>query len=264
MNTENRNICCLSIAGFDPSGGAGIHADLKVFHTFGVYGAAATTLIAVQNSRGVSRVEVLTPDLVREQIEAVVSDFPIHGIKLGALGNQACLIAALECIRHQNAPVIYDPVVLSSSGAQLLSNDALIAVREIVIPRCYLITPNLDEAHLLTGSPVNSVVQMKKAAEMISEMGAENVLITGGHLSGEGCDLLLSEGVFTEYVHKQINTPHTHGTGCALSAAITACVAKGIPISEAVEIAKVFVNAAIETAPQLGSAAGPINLLQKI
>jgi hydroxymethylpyrimidine/phosphomethylpyrimidine kinase len=264
MTIESNQLTCLSIAGFDPSGGAGIHADLKVFHSFGVYGAAATSLIAVQNSRGVSRVEQLPRDLIGDQIRAVVEDFQIHAVKLGALGTAGCILEVLDCLEGMSAPVICDPVISSSSGACLLETDAIKVLQESLIPRCYMLCPNLDEAAIISGIEVTSVSQMKEAAKIIADMGSQHVLITGGHMRQSSMDLLYSNASFTEFPHKPIETPHTHGTGCALSAAITACTAKGLPPMEAVETSKVFVQEAIKSAPKLGSEHGPINLLHRI
>ena len=245
-----RTPVALSIAGSDPSGGAGIQADLKTFHRFGVYGEAVVTLITVQNTRGVHRVEVLDAQLVREQIHAVLEDIPPHAVKTGALGSRAIteVIAAADF----PCPLIVDPVLASTSGAPL--GDAL----EILLPRAFLVTPNLGEAALLSGLPVTDLDSMRRAAEKIASKGARNVLIKGGHLEGEAVDLFF-DGSFHKFTAPRIDTPHTHGTGCAYSAAITAELAKGSTLMEAICRAKEFLTAALRSSPGLGTGAGPLN-----
>src|SRR5579862_115490 len=167
----------MAIAGSDPSGGAGIQADLKTFHRFGVYGEAVVTLITVQNTKGVARFEVLDPELVREQIEAVIHDIPPNAAKTGALGNRA-VVEAVTRIEFP-CPLVVDPVMMSSSGAPL--GDGILPL----VPRAFLLTPNLEEASSLAGFPVTDVKSMCRAAEKIVSMGAKNVLVKGGHLQGD-------------------------------------------------------------------------------
>jgi len=250
----------LSIAGSDPSGGAGLQADLKTFHRLGVYGEAVVTLITVQNTQGVRRVEVLDPDLVLEQIHAVCSDIPPHAGKIGALGSRAVLQALASAARTFQFPLVIDPVMISTNGAPLLDEDARTAFTDCLIPRAFLLTPNLDEAASLAGFPVKDLASMRKAAETLASRGAKNVLIKGGHLEGDAVDLLFEpEHGFHEFTGARIVTPHTHGTGCTYSAAITAELAKGLPLRAAISKAKEFISAAIRTAPGLGSGTGPLN-----
>lgn len=241
----------LTIAGSDPSGGAGIQADLKTFHRFGVYGEAVITLITVQNTRGVERVEILDADLVAGQIRAVLADIPPHAVKIGALGNSAVANAVERALDGVQAPIVIDPVMRASAGTQLGSG---------TIMRAFLLTPNLEEASALAGFAVNGVPQMRAAAEQIAKMGAENVLVKGGHLDGAAIDILrTSDGRFHEFEAGRVATRHTHGSGCTLSAAITAELAKGATLRDAVASAKAFVTSAIGSNPGLGGGRGPLN-----
>lgn len=244
----------LSIAGSDPSGGAGIQADLKTFHQFGVYGEAVITLVTVQNTLGVSRIHPLEPDLVLEQIHAVVEDIPPGAAKTGALGIAAAEIAKVAA--NFKFPLVVDPVMFSTNWDSALPRRAL---TDQVIHHCFLITPNLMEAATLVEFPVNDPDSMRRAAEKLAQMGAANVLIKGGHLAGDAVDLLYTSKGFREYRAARIDTPHTHGTGCTYSAAITAELAKGTPLEQAVERAKAFITRAIQNNPGLGKGAGPLN-----
>jgi hydroxymethylpyrimidine/phosphomethylpyrimidine kinase len=244
----------LTIAGSDPSGGAGLQADLKTFHQFGVYGEAVVTLITVQNTRGVERVEILSPDLVRQQIRAVIEDIPPQAAKTGALGNRQMVEAVVDAAGRFNFPLVVDPVMISKNGVRLTDNV------EFLIPCAFLLTPNLEESSVLAGFPVNDVPSMRLAAEKLVALGAANVLVKGGHLRGDAIDVLyLRDGGLREFTAARIDTPHTHGTGCTYSAAITAELAKGTLLVEAVERAKAFVTEAIRTNPRLGGGSGPLN-----
>jgi hydroxymethylpyrimidine/phosphomethylpyrimidine kinase len=243
----------LTIAGSDPSGGAGIQADLKTFHQLKVYGAAAITLITVQNTTRVSRVELLDPSLVSEQIDSVLEDLPPQAAKTGALGTAAIIEAVAGC--PILCPLVVDPVMISKHGAPLMDSTARDALRNLLLPRAALVTPNLHEAAELSGMPVDDPDQMRLAAIRIGG----SVLIKGGHLKGDTMDLLYHDGGFTELHAARIDTTHTHGTGCTYSAAITAFLARGCPMVEAVTRAKQFVNEAIRTNPGIGAGAGPVN-----
>ncbi|MBI3680592.1 MAG: bifunctional hydroxymethylpyrimidine kinase/phosphomethylpyrimidine kinase [Acidobacteria bacterium] len=250
----------LTIAGSDPSGGAGIQADLKTFHQFGVYGEAVITLITVQNTQGVSAVECLSPGLVESQIGAVTSDIPPQAAKTGALGNTGIMEAVARQASSFSFPLVVDPVMISKHGAPLITEEARRAMAELLLPRAFLITPNLYEAEALAGFPVRALEDMIQAAGRLRQMGARAVLVKGGHLSGEATDLLLAEdGMLHVFPSERIQTPHTHGTGCTYSAAITASLAKGLPLQEAVLKAKQFITEALRTNPGLGHGAGPVN-----
>lgn len=241
----------LTIAGSDPSGGAGLQADLKTFHRFGVYGEAVVTLVTVQNTVSLERVETLPPDLVLAQIRAVLSDIPPRAAKTGALGSAA----VMEAVAAQDFafPLVVDPVMISKHGARLGEASSLIA-------RAYLLTPNLDEASELVGFTVDDRNSMLRAAKKLIAMGAKNVLVKGGHLKGDALDLLYLEGgEVREFSAPRIETRHTHGTGCTYSAAITAELAKGTELVEAVSRAKAFVTEAIRGNPGLGKGSGPLN-----
>lgn len=248
----------LTIAGSDPGGGAGLQADLKVFHQFGVYGTSVVTLITVQNTVRNSRVEPLDARLVGEQFDAVLEDLPPLAIKTGALGT-AAIIEAVSA-REFACPLVVDPVMTGKHGGRLLDADARTALLRRLLPRAALVTPNLDEAAALAGAEVRNAAEMREAAKRIAESGARSVLVKGGHLEGEAIDILWHDGIFTEFVSPRFETRHTHGTGCVYSAAITACLARGFGLAEAVGRAKAFVREAIRTAPGLGAGAGPLNL----
>src|SRR5882724_448961 len=218
----------LTIAGSDPSGGAGLQADLKTFHQFGVYGEAVVTLITVQNTRGVSRVEVLSADLVLEQIAAVIDDIPPRAAKTGALGTRAMVEAVAGAARRFRFPLVVDPVMISKHGTRLADEGAERALIEHLLPRASLLTPNLYEASALTGFPVEDPASMRRAAQTLVSLGAANVLVKGGHLPGKAVDILyMTGGAVREFSAERIDTPHTHGTGCTYSAAITAKLARG-------------------------------------
>jgi hydroxymethylpyrimidine/phosphomethylpyrimidine kinase len=249
----------LSIAGSDPSGGAGIQADLKTFHRFGVYGEAVITLITVQNTRGVERIECLAPDLVADQIRAVIGDIPPAAAKTGALGDRGIIEAVAGLAAGFPFPLVVDPVILSKHGAALLKSDAVDALKTRLLPYTFLLTPNLEEAALLTGTEVRDIVDMRKAAEMLAALGPRAVLVKGGHLGGDATDVLFHQGEFREFSSPRIGTGNTHGTGCTLSAAIAAGLASGCDLPEAVERAKRYVTAAIRSNPGLGAGAGPLD-----
>ncbi len=249
----------LTIAGSDPSGGAGIQADLKTFHQFGVYGEAVITLLTVQNTKTVSRVECVESELVIQQIEAVLKDIPPHAAKLGALGDRSVVEAVASVAQDFNFPLVVDPVMISKHGAPLMAEAAQKATIECIVPVSYLLTPNLHEAAALTGLTVVTLDDMKRAAERLLKLGARNVLLKGGHLEGDAVDLLVTSEDFHEFSSERIYTPHTHGTGCTYSAAITAGLAKGERLVEAVRKAKDYITRAIRTNPGLGRGAGPVN-----
>jgi hydroxymethylpyrimidine/phosphomethylpyrimidine kinase len=249
----------LTIAGSDPSGGAGIQADLKTFHQRGVYGASAITLLTVQNTQRVSAVEVLSPQLVAAQLQAILEDIPPAAAKTGALGNSDIVGLIAEMARDFRFPLVVDPVMISKHGQPLMTESACVAIAELLLPRAFLVTPNLHEAGELAQMPVFDLVTMKEAAMKIASMGAQSVLIKGGHLEEEAMDVLYWKGEFILYQSRRIHTSHTHGTGCTYSACIVAELAKGRELSDAVGIAKKFITQAIATNPGLGKGCGPVN-----
>jgi hydroxymethylpyrimidine/phosphomethylpyrimidine kinase len=248
-----------TIAGSDPSGGAGIQADLKTFHQFGVYGAAALALVTVQNTRGVSEVRVLEPALVEAQIHAVVDDLPVAAAKTGALGEPGVVEAVGRLARDFAFPLVVDPVMISKHGARLIAAEARQALIDYLLPACALVTPNLHEAAELAGMEVATIEQMKEAARRIAGRCGASVLVKGGHLAGDAVDVLLHQDHFELFGAPRTDTVHTHGTGCTYSAAITAGLALGLSLPEAVGRGKRFITAAIRTAPGLGGGCGPVN-----
>ena len=259
MGIAPRTPVALTIAGSDPSGGAGIQADLKTFHQFGVYGEAAITLLTVQNSRGVRRVECLSADLVVQQVHALLEDIPPRAVKSGALGNREIIAAVAELATSFDCPFVIDPVAISKHGARLLAADAIEAFKALLLPRASLVTPNLAEAEMLTGLEVRDVAGMYAAGEKLLAMGARAVLVKGGHLAGDAVDVLFDGSKRVEFTAPRVSTPHTHGTGCTYSAAIGALLARGEDLETAVRRAKRYITEAIRTNPGLGSGSGPVN-----
>jgi len=252
--------CALTIAGSDSGGGAGIQADLKTFHQHGVYGMSAITLLTVQNTRSVQSVQMIEPGMLLDQIDAVVEDIPMHAAKTGALGTAAMIDAVAARAATFDFPLIVDPVMISKHGDSLLDEEARDVMKSSLLPQAFLVTPNLYEAAALIGRAVDSVGAMRDAARAIADLGPHSVLIKGGSLSGDPIDVLLTDGELVELPGERIDTAHTHGTGCAYSAAITARLARGEGMLDAVRAAKTFIAEAIRTAPHLGSGRGPTNL----
>ena len=249
----------LTIAGSDPSGGAGVQADLKTFHELGVYGEAVITLITVQNTQSVARVETLPADLIGQQIEAVVNDISPGAAKTGALGNEEIVEAVAELAASFKFPLVVDPVIVSKHGARLMTAAAERVLKERLLPLSTLVTPNIPEAEALTGMKIASENDMIATARRILDFGCKAVLLKGGHRAADATDILVTADTVERLSGSRIDTRHTHGTGCIYSAAITAGLAKGDALLAAVRSAKQFIQRAIETAPGLGHGCGPIN-----
>lgn len=249
----------LTIAGSDPSGGAGLQADLKTFHQFGVYGMSVVTLLTVQNTQSLEAVEPLEADLVRRQLDAVIRDIPPAAVKTGALGNSEIIETVATWARGNPVPLVVDPVMISKHGAPLLTDDARQSLINSLLPSTFLVTPNLHEAAALSGIEVSTIEQMEEAARRIAALGPGAVLVKGGHLAGDAIDVLFSQDSFERFTAPRLDSRHTHGTGCTYSAAIAACLALGHSLSESVRQAKQFITAAIRTAPGLGRGCGPVN-----
>ncbi len=249
----------LTLAGSDPSGGAGIQADLKTFHQYRVYGMAVVTLLTVQNTRGVQAVYPVVPGQVTRQLEAVLSDIMPKAAKTGALGNERIIRAVARCAKRFRFPLVVDPVMVSKHGASLLKENAVRTFVKELLPHAALVTPNLCEAEALSGIKVLDLESMAKAARIISGLGPQAVLIKGGHLKGKATDLFYQDGRVHLLTAPRIQTRHTHGTGCTYSAAITAGLARGKSLFPAVESAKKFITRAIRTNPGLGKGMGPVN-----
>ena len=254
----------LTIAGSDSGGGAGIQADLKTFQRFGVFGTSAITAITAQNTRGVSRWEPVSVDLVRAQIDSVCEDLPPSAFKTGMLATAAITSAVAAAIEtHSLANYVLDPVMVATSGDVLVERDAIDAIRTQLLPKAFLVTPNVPEAEILIGEKITDEDGMARAAEKIaSELGAQAVLLKGAHLgSGNRVIDVLFDGDIRTFRGQRIETTSTHGTGCTLSAAITARLAKGESLHAAVRRSIQYVQNAIATAPGLGSGNGPLNHL---
>jgi hydroxymethylpyrimidine/phosphomethylpyrimidine kinase len=249
----------LTIAGSDPSGGAGIQGDLKTFHQFGVYGTTVITLLTVQNTCRVSRVKTLEASLVLEQLDAVLGDLSPQAAKTGALGSSAVIRALAERAGAFSFPLVVDPVMISKHGAALLEEEARAALKSELLPRAFLVMPNVYEAAVLSGRECRETGSLEEAARAIADLGPRAVLVKGGHLGDDATDVLFFEGGIHRYPSQRIQTKHTHGTGCTYSAAITALLARKVELREAVRQAKQFITRAIETNPGLGQGFGPVN-----
>jgi hydroxymethylpyrimidine/phosphomethylpyrimidine kinase len=248
----------VTIAGSDSGGGAGIQADLKTFAAFGVYGVSAVTALTAQNTKGVWGVHEVPPDFVGKQIDAVFSDFQIAAVKIGMLGNAAitgAVAAGLE--RHKARNIVLDPVLVASTGADLLRADAIDALKSLM-GRATVVTPNLFEAAALLDAPLaRDEVEMQSQGRALLALGADAVLIKGGHGGGpESVDFLVEAETCTRFASPRLATRNTHGTGCTLASAIAAGLAKGLSLGEAVRDAKTYIAAAIAAADRLGVGSG--------
>jgi hydroxymethylpyrimidine/phosphomethylpyrimidine kinase len=254
----------LTIAGSDPSGGAGIQADLKTFAALRVYGASVMTALTAQNTQEVAAIQIVPPEFVAAQIDAVCGDMEIRAVKIGMLGTAAVAAAVADALeRHALRHVVLDPVMVAGTGRELLNADALDIVRHRLLPLASLVTPNLPEAAaLLAEAAADDEMQMRAQAERLLRFGARAVLIKGGHADGsESVDFFADGSVELRLPAPRVETQNTHGTGCTLAAAIAAGLAKDLALAEAVAQAKAYVTAAIAAADrlQVGHGAGPLH-----
>lgn len=248
----------LTIAGSDSSGGAGIQADLKTFAALGIYGMSVITAITAQNTCGVTNIRELDGEIITDQIAAVFSDIKVDAVKIGMLANSEVIKVVSSALEHHHATnIVVDTVMVSKSGSHLLKKDAIATLIDFLIPKAYIVTPNLYEATELVGFKVTNQTEMKKAAKRIWEMGARYVVVKGGHLPGQACDVLYDGEHFTTYSNERIDTIHTHGTGCTFSSAIAAGLATGMNVHQAVEQAKKYITMAITYGFSLGKGVGP-------
>jgi hydroxymethylpyrimidine/phosphomethylpyrimidine kinase len=254
----------LTVAGVDPSGGAGVAADLKTFHAFRAYGAVVVTVLTVQNTRRVSRVEPVDARLVAEQIDAVAEDLPVAAWKTGALGRPELIEVVADRAGRLRAPLVVDPVLVSKHGHPLVTDDARAAFVSALLPRAHLVTPNLHEAAALTGRRVETLDDARAAAQALCDLGARAALVKGGHLQGDPVDVLASAAGLVELRGPRVDTPHTHGTGCTYSAAITARLAHGDPLAAACRTAKTWLTRALRSAPGIGGGIGPVDHLAPV
>jgi hydroxymethylpyrimidine/phosphomethylpyrimidine kinase len=251
----------LTIAGSDSGGGAGIQADLKTFHQFGVFGTSVVVAITAQNTRGVTGVHAVPIDLVRAQIDAVAEDLSPAAVKSGMLATAPLVEAVARAVADHRLPnYVLDPVMVATSGDRLLDHDAEQAVGDLLVPLATLVTPNLDEVRVLVGGDVRTVDEMIDAGRTLVERGAGAVLVKGGHgTEATVSDVLVTDGAVRRFEHTRLATTSTHGTGCTLSSAITAALALGYELETAVRRALDFVHRAIASAPGLGRGHGPLN-----
>jgi len=251
----------LTIAGSDSGGGAGIQADLKTFHQFGVFGTSVVCAVTAQNTQGVRAWQPLPPALVTQQIDALADDLPPQAVKSGMLGSAEVVAAVAAAIAERQLPLyVLDPVMVATSGDRLLAPEAERLLAERLMPLAELVTPNLDEAAMLVAHEVATPDAMERAGRALLARGARAALIKGGHLEGDTItDVLVTAGAVRRFTHPRIDTTSTHGTGCTLSAAVTAGLAHGRPLERAVTDALDFVQRAIAAAPGLGRGRGPLN-----
>jgi hydroxymethylpyrimidine/phosphomethylpyrimidine kinase len=254
----------LTIAGSDSSGGAGIQADLKTFSALGVYGASVITALTAQNTLGVTAIHDVPPDFIGAQIDAVYSDLNVSATKIGMLSQVSTIEAVAAGLdRHQAKDVVLDPVMVAASGARLLADDAVAALKRLLLHRAVVVTPNLPEAAaLLDGTVAKNEREMLEQAERIRALGAKAVLIKGGHADGpEAVDFFVDDNGLRRLVAARVQTLNTHGTGCTLSSAIAAFLARGLELPEAVTLAKNYIATAIAAADQLsvGHGHGPVH-----
>ena len=253
----------VTIAGSDSGGGAGIQADLKTFSALGVYGASVITALTAQNTRGVTGIHDVPPDFITAQIDAVFSDLTVNAVKIGMLSRPTAIEAVAAGLdRYGQRTVVLDPVMVAASGDRLLAPEAIDVLRRVLIPRALVITPNLPEAAALLDAPIAATeTEMREQGERLLALGAKAVLVKGGHGSGpESVDLLVEPNAVARLAAARVATNNTHGTGCTLSSAIAAGLAKGLGLADAVRAAKAYVTAAIAAADKLkiGSGHGPV------
>lgn len=264
--SDPRAAVALTIAGSDPSGGAGIQADLKTFSALGVYGASVIVALTAQNTRGVAGVHAVPPAFTTQQIDAVASDLRIGAVKTGMLGDAATVLAVVEAVRrHALSPLVVDPVMVATSGDVLLAPDAINAVRTKLIPLASVITPNLHEAaKLLETTLATNLDEMQSQGRRLLALGCAAVLMKGGHRTGaEAVDILITSDDSVMFRAPRIETANIHGTGCTLSAAITAGFVKGLALNDAVRDAKSYLTRALAAGAnmKIGAGSGPVNHL---
>ena len=256
----NRVYRAMTIAGSDSGGGAGIQADLKTFAAHGVYGTSVLTAITSQNTRGVTDVLELPASLIESQIDAVVSDIGADVVKTGMLSSSTVIeVVAAKARQHQMDALVVDPVMVAKGGDKLLQDDAVDALRSLLVPIATVITPNVPEAETLLGVKIETLDEAKEAAQALVGMGARAAVVKGGHLSGPPTDMLYDGEEFRAFTSRRIDTTSTHGTGCTFASAIASNLAKGLPLRQSVSLAKSYVSSAIRLAQPIGRGHGPLN-----
>ncbi|MFD1706652.1 bifunctional hydroxymethylpyrimidine kinase/phosphomethylpyrimidine kinase [Siminovitchia sediminis] len=248
----------LTIAGSDSGGGAGIQADLKTFSACGVFGMSAITAVTAQNTVEVRSVQNIDLSVIRDQIAAVFEDIDVDAVKIGMLGNSDIIQTVSDTLKvYQPKYLVIDPVMVSKGGHHLLEKEAVATLSNLLLPMASLVTPNIPEAEVLTGNRIQSESDMYEACRKILSKGPEAVLIKGGHLKGDPTDVFYDGNEFKVFQGRRIETKNVHGTGCTLSSAITAQLAKGASMPEAIQIAKDYITRAIEKSLDIGHGHGP-------
>jgi len=250
----------LTIAGSDCSGGAGIQADLKTMTMNGVYAMSAVTALTAQNTTGVRAIQESTPEFLKHQLDAVFEDIFPDAVKIGMVSSSDLIITTADRLLYHHAKnIVLDPVMISTSGSALIKDDAVDALKEYLLPISTLVTPNIPEAELLSGINVRDDTDMRSAAGIIAEKYHCAVLLKGGHSVNDANDLLYAKGEFTWFCGRRIDNPNTHGTGCTLSSAIAANLAKGCDLETSVKRAKEYISGALADMLDLGQGSGPMN-----
>lgn len=250
----------LTIAGSDSSGGAGIQADIKTMTVNGVYGMSAITALTAQNTTGVTGIMEVTPEFLGEQLDDIFTDIFPDAVKIGMVANSGLIEVIARKLRlYKAVNIVVDPVMVSTSGSRLINDEAVITLKESLLPMAAVLTPNIPEAEVLSGIRVTSSQDMIRAARLISEAYGCAVLCKGGHQLNDANDLLYREGSYKWFNGKRINNPNTHGTGCTLSSAIASNLAKGYDLDAAVEKAKTYLSGALMAMLDLGRGSGPMN-----
>lgn len=250
----------LIIAGSDSGGGAGIQADIKTVTALGGYAATAVTAITVQNTLGVHGVHGMPPAVVEAQARAVLDDIGADALKTGMLGDLEMVERVAAILGDVRVPVVIDPVMVAKGGSNLLAPSAVDAVRSLMIPRATVLTPNAPEAEALSGLPVHTTDDLRRAGERLLDLGAQAVLMKGGHVAGDTVvDVLMTRDGETSFEGERLDTRHTHGTGCTLASAVAAGLAQGMPLTEAVARAWAYVHEAMRQAPGFGAGHGPLD-----
>ena len=250
----------LTIAGSDCSGGAGIQADLKTMTMNGVYAMSAITALTAQNTTGVRSIMEVTPEFLREQMDMIFEDIRPDAIKIGMVSSSQLICTIAEGLAyHKAVNIVVDPVMVATSGSKLMADEALNALKEKLLPMAAVVTPNIPEAEILTGMTIKNEADMLEAAKQIGETYHCAVLCKGGHSINDANDLLYVDGEYQWFYGKRIDNPNTHGTGCTLSSAIAANLAKGYSLKDAVEKAKEYISGALSAMLDLGAGSGPMD-----
>ena len=260
---KNYKIPTLTIAGSDSSGGAGVQADLKTFSAIGTYGMSVITAITAQNTQGVFEVEELSSNIIKSQIKVVCEDISPKAIKVGMVSSPQIIKDIVDTLDQYPCEYLVDPVMISKSGYSLLRPEAKQNLIKYLIPKAYIVTPNIPEAEEITNMKIETVEDMKKAGQIILNLGPKYVLMKGGHLNGDCVDILIGKDLFEVFEGERIDRKNTHGTGCTISSAITSHLALGYDIKEAVRLSKEYITEAIRHSFDIGKGVGPVHHFYK-